>query len=244
MGRATEQCNRLMRWCWLPVFYEQCIAANSVDLAPWLNELSAQNLADLVNMSDASYNWTQSQGSSLKYRHIDPKDILRQKPDIQQENYKIYDQMKDINPSFAQVPKACYTIQSTWRRARIDLLRYFSLREYYENTHTFEIGYLTHVIVSKYMNTLELYDMVAYRFLEHPMKNYAPTAWMWFIYINILDYTRHIIQWCHMMHEIMAKYGLASGTSKDGPDYETLSTPDPEEMEIDINMRRVFTRTT
>ncbi|XP_061727438.1 uncharacterized protein LOC133532686 isoform X2 [Cydia pomonella] len=52
----------------------------------------------------------------------------------------------------------CFCLSYIWRRGRQSIRKYYHLRDIYSNHLAFEVGYITHVIMTKYQNMLELYE--------------------------------------------------------------------------------------
>lgn len=86
------------------------------------------------------------------------------------------------------------------------------MRHFYENNLEFEIGYMTHEIISKYQRMLEMFYMAEKRYFSNVLKNIAPTTYMLYMYTNVLEIANVIKHLCHMLNEIETKYMLMPDT--------------------------------
>ncbi|CAG9577655.1 unnamed protein product [Danaus chrysippus] len=105
----------------------------------------------------------------------------------------------------------CYVTTIAYRNAMADIDRYFHVRDLYVGNLEYEVGYLTHEVILHYQMILELYQIIDRRYIKHPMRNFAPVNYMFFMYTNILELSKVIIHLCNMMHELEKKYKTIKG---------------------------------
>ncbi|XP_052748100.1 uncharacterized protein LOC113520879 isoform X2 [Galleria mellonella] len=125
--------------------------------------------------------------------------------------------------SSTMLHQTCFFLHMTFRAALVDFRKYYQRRYLYANNKEYEIGYLTHEIISRYQTVLEILHYAIVKFDENPSKfrNNAPPTLMFYYYTNVLEQCKVIIHLCRMMHELEKKY-----TSNQNPVFDDYALPE------------------
>ncbi|XP_061727437.1 uncharacterized protein LOC133532686 isoform X1 [Cydia pomonella] len=103
----------------------------------------------------------------------------------------------------------CFCLSYIWRRGRQSIRKYYHLRDIYSNHLAFEVGYITHVIMTKYQNMLELYE---YCNTKVPKKKGGPSnitrMHLTHFQYSIEQDSQQIQYLCDMLNELKKKYSI------------------------------------
>ncbi|XP_063631131.1 uncharacterized protein LOC134802405 [Cydia splendana] len=103
----------------------------------------------------------------------------------------------------------CYCLSYIWRRGRLSIRKYYHLRDIYSNHLPFEVGYITHVIMVKYQNMLELYQYCNSKVAKNKTdKEYITRMHLVHFHHSIEQGRREIEHLCNMLNELTKKYSV------------------------------------
>ncbi|XP_059055019.1 uncharacterized protein LOC131849050 [Achroia grisella] len=154
-------------------------------------------------LSDTTYYRLQNDTNSHDYKPFKLEDLeaefrnISEKPGLR---YHGHVQTGDMNH------QTCYFLHMTFRAALVDFRTYYALRQLYLDNKEYEIGYLTHEIISRYQTMLEVFHFAIEKFEKNQNRNQAPPTVMFYYYTNVLEQSKVIIHLCNMLHELERKY--------------------------------------
>ncbi|XP_048002885.1 uncharacterized protein LOC125239367 [Leguminivora glycinivorella] len=103
----------------------------------------------------------------------------------------------------------CFALSYIWRRGRLSIRKYYHLRNIYVNHLQFEVGYMSHVIMAKYLNMVELYLYSTSRTKakgKQKAKNLMTRLHLTHFLYSVETDSRTIEHLCNMMNELKKKY--------------------------------------
>ncbi|XP_063391821.1 uncharacterized protein LOC134677315 [Cydia fagiglandana] len=153
---------------------------------------------------------TDTRNSKKGYEHFDLSiidDIARKSKYT--ENFGVTDK-RDVDDGDVRnkiIYNLCYCLSYIWRRGRISIRKYYHLRDIYSKHLAFEVGYITHVIMVKYQNMLELYEYCNSKCTKNG-KDHITRMHLTHFQHSIEQDSRDIEHLCNMLNEITKKYSV------------------------------------